>query len=212
MLKTSFKTQLEFDLYKVEQKIRMEKGYLTVSERNQLKPMLEKNYKPTIIKEPERNPYIKSIITNYQELRKPCVKVEEKEDISSILKELKETCLAKGGLGLTANQIGYNKRISYLRIPNCNPKTKQIEIEEIYLINPIITNQSRPIKNVKEQCLSFPGIAIDTKRFVFIIVTAEDENRKIKTIMMQDIKALIAQHEIDHCNGVCIMNRKWRSK
>jgi len=212
MLKTSFKTQLEFDLYKVEQKIRMEKGYLTVSERNQLKPMLEKNYKPTIIKEPEVNPYIKSIITNYQELRKPCVKVEEKEDVSIILKELKETCLVKGGLGLSANQIGYGKRISYLRIPIYNEKTKKIEMQEHYLINAKIVNKSRPIKYKDESCISFPGIKVDTLRYVFIVVIAENEKRKTNTIMMQDLKAIVAQHEIQHQQGITLLESKWKAK
>lgn len=207
MLKQSFKDKIDFDFYVAEQKVRMEKGYLTFSERNQLKTMLEKNYKPVFIKEEKSKP---PLITNINELRKLCELVKEGEDISQILKDLKETCIVYNGLGLTANQIGINKRISYLRIPFYNEKSKKMEFKETYLINAKITEKSNPIKVEGEQCLSFPGISVITKRYVFCTVVAEDENGKKITYLMQDLEGLTAQHEIDHQNSLTIIDKKWK--
>ena len=78
MLKQSFKDQIEFDIYLVEQKIRQEKKYLTISERVTLKSMLEKNYKPTFIK--EEKPKL-PIVTNINELRKPCQEITKNDNI-----------------------------------------------------------------------------------------------------------------------------------
>src|SRR3972149_587367 len=99
MLKQNFKDQLEFNLYTAEQKTRMEKGYLLRSEREILKKMLEKDYKPIFIKE---------------------------DNIKEIIQKLKDTLACYKGLGLSANQIGIQKRISYIKIPKMN-KDKQVE-------------------------------------------------------------------------------------
>ena len=210
MLKTQFKDKVKFDIYIAEQKVRMEKGYLTRSERDSLKKMLDKNYKPIFIK--EEKPKGKSIVTNIRELRKPCLPVEKGEDISQIIKDLKETLNRTGGLGLTANQIGYNKRISYIRTPYYNPKKKKVDFKEYLLINTKIIEKDRPTKIMNETCLSFPKIEVITKRYVFITIENYNENLEVNILPLQDTDALVVQHEVDHQNGITIFNRKWRAK
>jgi len=165
MLKNQFKDQLDFNIYLSEQKIRMEKGYLTVSERNQFNQMLDKNYKPTFIK--EEKPKL-PIVTNYNFLRKPCQEITKEDNIKEIIQKLKDTLNNVGGLGISANQIGILKKISYIRIPQM--KDKKLDFKELILINPKIIEKNRYIKVKNEACLSFPGIYIDTKRYIFITV------------------------------------------
>lgn len=206
MLETKFRDKLAFNIYTEIQKIRMEKGYLTRSEREQLKQILDKNYKPTFIKdEPFKG---KKIVTNINELHIPCQKVEKGEDISQILKDLKDTLDRVGGLGLSANQIGINKAISYLRFPRMNDKTKKIEMIEYYIINPKIQSKISPFV-MKEKCLSLPGLEIQTMRYRFIVVYAVDEHFKEKTILAKDLEAIVLNHEIDHLYGKTIIDRKY---
>lgn len=210
MLKNQFKDKLEFDIYVVEQKVRIEKGFLTYSERETLKKMLDKNYKPILI---EDLPPTKSLVTNIVELRKPCEEVEEGEDISEIIMYLKNTLNPKLGYGLSANQIGYNKKVSYLKIgKNINPKTKEVEYQELIVANPRIIEKDHKIVLPKEGCLSLPGIKIDTLRYVFITVEYEDEKRNRKMAALQDLEAFVWQHEVDHLNGITIIDRKYHKR
>jgi peptide deformylase len=209
MLKNTFASQVEFDIFKVEEKSRMEKGYLTRSEREQLKPMLEKDYKPRIIKEVP--PTLKvSLVSDRVLLSKPGEVVTKEDDVAGIVKKLKDTLSTQSGLALTANQIGINKRISYLRIPKFNGKG--IEFTEMVIINAKIIERDKPIKVNNEACLSFPGISVVTQRFVFCTVEYLDENLKSQVMSYQDLEAMVLQHEIDHQNGITLFDRKWRAR
>jgi len=213
MLKQSFKDKLEFDIYVAEEKVRMEKGFLNKSERDLLKTMLDKNYKPVFILEEPINPNIKSVVTNIKELRRPCKYITDKDNVKDIIEILKVTLKSKQGLGLTANQVGINKRISYLKIPKFfNQKTKEWEYNEYILINAKIIEKDNPIKVNNEECLSFPGISIITKRYVYCTVEFYNEKMELQTAMFQDLESLAIQHELDHQNGITIFDRKWRAK
>ena len=209
MLNTKFYSQTEFDLYIAEQKVRKEKGYLTVSERKHLEEMI-KSPKSYITEKPKENPDVKKIVTNIIELRHPCQKVEKGEDIKQIIKELKATCQANNGVGLTANQINYRKAICYINVfKNFDSKTKKINKTELIMINPRIIEKSNPIKIQNESCLSFPGVSVTTKRYIYCIVTFLDENFKEKTVALQDLESFATQHEIGHINGKTIFDNKW---
>jgi peptide deformylase len=208
MLKTEFKSQLEFDIYLTEQKIRQENQYLSRSERETLKKMLEKDYKPTFIKE-EKTKF--PIVTNINELKNPCTEVVKEDNIKEIIQKLKDTLESNGGLGLTANQIDIQKRISYIKVPKYN-KEKKIEFNEYILINAKIIEKQTPLKVKNEGCLSFPGVYVDTKRYVFIIVQYLNEKMELQNGIYQDLEGICIQHEIDHQNGLTIFDRKWRAK
>lgn len=207
MLKTQFKDKLEFDIYLVEQKGRMEKGYLTRSEREELKKMLEKDYKPTLIKEEK----VKlPIVTNIIELRKPCQEITKEDNIKEIIQKLKDTFASIGGIGISANQIGIQKKISYIKVPKI--VNKEVQYNEYIIINAKIIEKETLVKVNNESCLSFPGIEITTSRYVFVTVEFLNEKMELQTGMFQDLEALAVQHEIDHQNGLTIFDNKWRSK
>lgn len=154
---------------------------------------------------------IRKINTNINDLRKPCAEVKVGEDISPIIQDLKDTLEAKKCLGLTANQIGINKRISYIKIPKFTDKSKEIQYTEYILINAKIVEKDRPVKVNNESCVSFPGIPIITKRFVFITVEYFNEKMELQTNMFSDLESLIIQHETDHTLGLTIFDKKWKS-
>ncbi len=209
MIKNQFKDQTEFNTYIAEQKIAMEKGWLTRSEREQIKNMLDKNYKPHIVKETPKKT-AKPLVTNYKQLRRPCESVTKEDDINSIVKDLKDALNAYGGIGISANQIGIQKRISYLRIPKV--VNKKIDFAEIILINPKILERDTPIKVRNEACLSFPGVYVDTQRFVYITVENYNEKLEPMTFVSQDLEAITIQHEYSHLLGRTIFEDKWRAK
>jgi peptide deformylase len=151
---------------------------------------------------------IKSIITDIKELRKPSELVTKHDDFKSIIIDLKDTLIANpSGIGLSACQIGYDKRISYLRIPK-----SKTEFYDYILINPKIIEKIGKTTSFKEGCLSFPGITVITARYLTILVEYYDENFEKRTGMFDGIESIAAAHEIDHLNGLTIFQRKWRAK
>jgi peptide deformylase len=157
---------------------------------------------------------IKPIITNINELRHPCQEVNKNDNIKEIIQDLKDTLntFSRKAIGLTANQIGYNKKISYIKIPKSIDKNKEIKYSEYILINAKIIEKDKPIQTKNESCLSFPGIGVITRRYIFITVEYLNEDMKLHTGLMQDLEAICTQHEIDHQNGLTIFDRKWRNK
>jgi peptide deformylase len=199
--------KLEYSIYIAEQKIRMEKGYLTRSERDKLKHMIA-NPKIYIKDELQVNKG-KSIITNRQLLEKPCELITKEDNIKEIIQDLKDTLntFSNKAVGLSANQIGINKRISYIKIPKA--VNKEIQYTEYVIINAKILEKERIIQVKNESCLSFPGIPVTTKRYVFITVEYYNEKMEPQTRILQDFEALVIQHECDHQSGITIFQRKW---
>jgi len=150
------------------------------------------------------------IVYNIKELNKPCLPIEPKEDIKQILQDLKDTVysLQGRGYGLSANQIGYQKQISFIRLPLNKEHT---EFKEYYLINPKILDKQGKII-FPEGCLSFPGIVVNTMRYRHIIVENTNLEGKLETLILKDLEAIICQHEIDHLKGRTLFDAKYRNK
>ena len=151
---------------------------------------------------------IHSLVTNLTELKKVCQEVSKDEDVSEIVTTLSDTLThLKHGYALAANQVGIQKRIFYARFPK-----KDGGVTEMVFINPKIIEKEEKFINRQEGCLSFPGLRIDTDRYIYIGVAYFDEKFEQKTIMAQDLEAIIIQHECDHINGMTIFSRKHKAK
>lgn len=209
MIKNNFKTKQEVENYLKAEKILIEnkQSILSFSERQQI---INNQIKAQelVIKEEKSKPYL---VASLLELKKSCELVAKEDNIQEIVQKLKNTLIYYNGLGISANQIGINKRISYIKIPKVT-KDKKIEYNEYILINAKIIEKDRPTKITNEGCLSFPGISVITRRYVFITVEYFDEKMQLQTMAYQDLEALIFQHEIDHQFGKTIFDRKWRKK
>jgi peptide deformylase len=155
---------------------------------------------------------IKPLVTMRDVLSRPCEKVKKGENIKQIIQDLKDTLAAHpSGIGLTANQIGYDKAVSYVRIlQSVDEKTKKETFKEIILINPEVTYKNKKVRLEGEGCLSFRGIHVTTDRYAVIGVEYTDETGKETTGLFADMEALAVQHEADHTKGILIFNRKHR--
>jgi len=156
---------------------------------------------------------VRTIVSQYSDLKKACVSVEKNENVSAIIKDLKDTLDPKKGYALAANQIGYDKRIFFFKLAKkIDPRTKEVEYEELAVINPEIIARDDKIINYREGCMSFPSLRVDTDRYNFITVRFENEKREQSTAVMQNLESMIWQHEIDHLNGLLIMDRKHKAR
>jgi peptide deformylase len=196
----------EFDAYLTKQEERNRNNWLTRREREELADM--KSNPKKYIKEDSIIVPHKKIIIDLSILKIPCEKVEPGENVSEIIEELKKTFNANKAWGVAANQIGYTKAVAYVKVPDYE---KQGGFKELILINPKIIQKEEMI-SMYEACLSFPKLTILTDRYNLIAVQRQDEQNRIRTSVLTGALAIATQHEIDHLNGLTILDRKHRAK
>lgn len=122
---------------------------------------------------------------------------EYSEEVIQIMEDLKDSLYE--GVGLSANQIGYNQSILIVKHPNAKTGT--------ILINPEIIEQAPEISGEIEGCLSIPFTRVLIYRPTWVKV-------KYKNHLFEDCEekflpwfSRVVQHEMDHLNGLLMIDR-----
>ena len=108
------------------------------------------------------------------------------------------------GVGLAATQVGAVHRLLVYRV--------QHGAELAALINPEVEWSGRDTESMEEGCLSLPGVLVDVERPVYVRVRALNEHGEPITIEASGLEARVIQHEIDHLDGVLILDRTSRDQ
>ncbi len=103
------------------------------------------------------------------------------------------------GVGLAATQLGVLHRVLVFRAYTEDPVTA--------LVNPVLEWTSEELEVAEEGCLSLPGVHVDVERPAQVRVRAQDPAGKHLQIEAEGLEARVIQHEIDHLNGVLILDR-----
>jgi len=142
--------------------------------------------------------YPPAIVTDLKVLREKSstVTLEQAEETIKILEDTFNKLSNTHKLGLSAIQIGRHEQVAIIRMPG----------EDLNLINPKILDRQEKIL-FSEACLSLPGLGIVTDRYHQITL---DNNGQI--LELTGLKAVAVQHEVDHMNGLTILDRKHRKK
>lgn len=108
------------------------------------------------------------------------------------------------GVGLAAPQLGALRRILVFQSgPDARPEA---------LVNPEFEWLSDETELGLEGCLSLPRIAVDVERSLHAVVRAQDVAGEPLLIEASGFEARVLQHEIDHVNGVLMLDRSPRSQ
>jgi peptide deformylase len=109
------------------------------------------------------------------------------------------------GVGLAAPQIGISQRLLVYRVGQDAPL--------VALINPELEWSSKRDEEIAEEgCLSIPGVAVDVERPVHVRVRAQDEYGDTRLVEASGLEARVIQHEMDHLDGVLILDRAPREQ
>lgn len=145
-------------------------------------------------------------------LKKPVPKSELTQFEADVLKDTLFAALkGLGGVGLSANQIGVNKRACVIKFNDV----------ELFLLNPIIKERSNDGFIFYEGCLSIPDTIkkpVRTIRATYVVVQTDnlgelrfeinpEEDRKGDRVSDDTMKTVVVQHEIDHLDGITIKDR-----
>jgi peptide deformylase len=117
-----------------------------------------------------------------------------------LIQDMIETMYQSDGVGLAAPQVGVSKRIIVV-----SPDFQKGE-EEVW-INPEIIEASKNEEAGIEGCLSLPGVSGEIHRARKIRFKARDVDGAVQVRTFENFAARVVQHEVDHLNGVVIIDR-----
>lgn len=107
------------------------------------------------------------------------------------------------GVGLAATQLGMLRRLLVFQAP---------ESEPMALVNPEIAWVSDDLAVAEEGCLSLPGVSVDVERPLYARFSGRDVEGEPIVIEAAGLEARILQHELDHLDGVLILDRTTREQ
>ena len=145
-------------------------------------------------------------------LRAECEEVEEGTDMTSVLKDMRDTMHQASGVGLAAPQVGKSIRLFIVDAspfaeeePENEEEAQNFEILKNFkkvFINPIIEEERGKKWAFSEGCLSIPGIREEVIRENIVKISYFDEEWNFHEEEYTGIAARIIQHEYDHVEGV----------
>jgi len=128
------------------------------------------------------------------------------EKVRKLIHDMRETMVEAGGVGLAACQVGVSRRVVVLDVSPMDP-----QYSFFALINPEIISEEGEIDH-EEGCLSVPDCLEKVKRKEKVCVRGLSPEGMEVEIKGDGILAIALQHEIDHINGILILDKVSRLK
>ena len=131
-------------------------------------------------------------------LKTRAAKVKEFDDaLLRLTEDMLVTMHEREGVGLAANQVGRLRRVL----------VAAIEEDEYVVVNPVIEASSEETEVLAEGCLSIPGIQVEVERPVAVTITGQNAAGEDLRLEAEGLLARVFQHEVDHLDGVLILDR-----
>jgi peptide deformylase len=147
-------------------------------------------------------------------LRKKAVEVKEVDSgIRELAGDMLNAMHKESGVGLAAEQVGRTERMFVIDIPSESDVDEHGRRENpemgmpLVFINPRITGHTEDVQTGPEGCLSFPGIFANVERWYEIDAEYTDLEGKPRMLHAKGLLARAIQHELDHLNGILLVDR-----
>lgn len=136
---------------------------------------------------------------NPTHLKETCTPTEFNDSLRNLklAQHLVQLMFDEKGIGLAANQVGYNLRLFVMFVDR----------EIFHCFNPEIVNASDAIVESKEGCLSFPGEFCTVPRHQTILARFANSRGNYQEREFTGLAARCFQHELDHLNGIVMHDR-----
>jgi peptide deformylase len=131
-----------------------------------------------------------------------CEDVQKDENVEELIERMINVLRESGGVGLAAPQVGSLKKIiiidEHAETDMSSPRA---------MVNPRIVKSSTKTEYEVEQCLSIPGRKFRVERPKSVWVNYMNSSGKTHRVFVNGFEARIIQHEIDHLDGITILDR-----
>ena len=125
------------------------------------------------------------------------------DELKKLVDAMTFVLYASDGVGLAAPQINVSRRVVLI-----DPSSGEAANQLLVLINPRVTWVSPETAGAEEGCLSVPGVRLQVQRALAVDVEYHDMMGTVQRLASRDaMQARIIQHEVDHLDGVMMMDR-----
>jgi peptide deformylase len=144
-------------------------------------------------------------------LRAPTAELDLAElrspETQQLIDDLIETRRAAGGAGLAAPQLSVSRRIAVIEVDASTRYAYKPLIPLTVIVNPTIEPVSEDTLLINEGCLSIPDLRGDVERLLEVRVRHLDRHGQERTTVARGLSAGTFQHEVDHLDGVLMLDR-----
>jgi len=120
------------------------------------------------------------------------------EDLQRLVTRMRQLMHDARGVGLAATQTGILQRVFVFQ---------KGEDDEVAVVNPVLTDLSEETEIDDEGCLSLQGVTVPVERHLRLTLEGKDPEGNALRFELEGHPARIAQHEVDHLDGVLIIDR-----
>jgi peptide deformylase len=132
-------------------------------------------------------------------LRMEARPVEEFDaDLGRLVERMQALMVDASGVGLAATQVGILRRLFVFQYDEDALRA---------LVNPRIVEHADEVEVSDEGCLSMQGVLVPVERPLAVTIEAQDETGADVRVELEELAARVAQHELDHLDGVLIIDR-----
>jgi peptide deformylase len=121
------------------------------------------------------------------------------DDLRRLIERMKTLMVEARGVGLAATQVGVIRRLFVFQLPD--------EDEVRPVINPELVEQGEELVSEDEGCLSLQRVLVPVERHLTVTLVGRDDTGNDLRLELDGHAARVAQHELDHLDGVLIIDR-----
>jgi peptide deformylase len=132
-------------------------------------------------------------------LRLQAREVEEFDDaLRQLVERMTALMIDARGVGLAATQVGVLQRLFVFQVGDDDPRV---------VVNPRLTQSSAEVETDDEGCLSLQRVLVPVERSVRVTLEGQDLDGDNVKLELDEMGARVVQHELDHLDGVLILDR-----
>jgi peptide deformylase len=121
------------------------------------------------------------------------------DDLVQLVERMKLLMADAVGIGLAATQVGILRRVFVFQ--------PDAEEEPLAVVNPVLAERGRETEVEEEGCLSLQGALVPVERHGSVVLEGSDERGGPLRLELDGYGARVAQHELDHLDGVLMLDR-----
>ncbi len=155
--------------------------------------------------DPEREAVRRAALAQIRQYPDPALRMEAREveqfddDLAHLVERMLRLMADANGVGLAANQVGVVRRVFVFQ--------PDADSEPVALVNPVIVERSDETTSDEEGCLSMQGVQVPVERATTVRLEGRDPQGGELSLEVSDLGARVALHELDHLDGVLIIDR-----
>ena len=155
--------------------------------------------------DPQQEALRRAALAQIRQYPDPVLRMQAREvesfdqDLTRLVERMFHLMSDANGAGLAANQVGVLRRV-FVFHPDADS-------DPIAIVNPVVKEQGDERANDAEGCLSMQGVQMPVERPVSLKLEGRDPEGNELSLELGDLGARIAQHELDHLDGVLILDR-----